>query len=308
MGTIRKLKTSIQEDQKLSRMLIRSGRHSVLLDLDGDHMPDIALFDLNQDGDSDALAVDLTGNGEFNFYLIDHDGNGIPDQISFFKDGGDAPVKSTFGPRVEAEMKQKVSQIHALMTAEDIVADQILDECSVARVLIPVYAKESKQHTQFMEALGRSAGTQVTEMGQKETLELDFGAVHLGVTSAHELDYGWDEENDFSLATRLVYGKTRFFFTGDAEGPRQRELLEEGDVACDVLKVPYHGREVEVSEEFLSACAPKIAWIPDSQEEPVGEAVVQYLKEQLGASVYRSAEDGDLTVRSDGERVWTAEE
>ena len=187
-------------------------------------------------------------------------------------------------------------------------ADQILDECSVARVLIPVYAKESKQHTQFMEALGRSAGTQVTEMGQKETLELDFGAVHLGVTSAHELDYGWDEENDFSLATRLVYGKTRFFFTGDAEGPRQRELLEEGAVACDVLKVPYHGREVEVSEEFLSACAPKIAWIPGSQEEPAGEAVVQYLKEQLGASVYRSAEDGDLTVRSDGERVWTAEE
>ena len=187
-------------------------------------------------------------------------------------------------------------------------ADQILEECSVARVLIPVYAKESKQHTQFMEALGRSAETQVTEMGQKETLELDFGAVHLGVTSAHELDYGWDEENDFSLATRLVYGKTRFFFTGDAEGPRQRELLEEGDVACDVLKVPYHGREVEVSEEFLSACAPMIAWIPDSQEEPAGEAVVQYLKEQLGASVYRSAEDGDLTVRSDGERVWTAEE
>ena len=68
-----------------------------------------------------------------------------------------------------------------------------------------------------------------------------------------------------------------------------RLLLEEGDVACDVLKVPYHGREVEVSEEFLSACAPKIAWIPDSQEEPAGEAVVQYLKEQLGASVYRSA-------------------
>lgn len=136
MGTIRKLKTSIQEDQKLSRMLIRSGRHSVLLDLDGDHMPDIALFDLNQDGDSDALAVDLTGNGEFNFYLIDHDGNGIPDQISFFKDGGDAPVKSTFGPRVEAEMKQKVSQIHALMTAEDIAADQILDALDALQMYI----------------------------------------------------------------------------------------------------------------------------------------------------------------------------
>ena len=65
---------------------------------------------------------------------------------------------------------------------------------------------------------------------------------------------------------------------------------------------------LSISERRKSATAPKIAWIPDSQEEPVGEAVVQYLKEQLGASVYRSAEDGDLTVRSDGERVWTAEE
>ena len=136
MGTIRKLKTAIQENDKLSRMLVRSGRNSVLLDLDGDKMPDIALFDLNHDGDSDALAVDLTGNGEFNFYLIDHDGNGIPDQISFFKDGADTPVKSTFGPRVEAEMRQKVSQIHSLLTADDMPADQILDALDALQMYI----------------------------------------------------------------------------------------------------------------------------------------------------------------------------
>ncbi|MBR1408667.1 MAG: MBL fold metallo-hydrolase [Clostridia bacterium] len=186
-------------------------------------------------------------------------------------------------------------------------ADQILEECEVARVLIPSYAKESKQHTQFVEALGRSSGTQVTEMKTKDVLELDFGEMHLGITAAHETHYGEDEENDFSLAARLTHGRTRFFFTGDAEAPRQLELLEEGDVACDVLKVPYHGRAVSCSAAFLSACAPKIAWIPDSEEEPANEALVQYLEETLGAEVYRSASDGDLTVLSDGERVWVKE-
>ena len=186
-------------------------------------------------------------------------------------------------------------------------ADQILEECGVAQVLIPSYAKESKQHTQFMEALGRSSGTQVTEMKAKDVLELDFGETHIGVTAAHETEYGENEENDFSLAARLAFGNTRFFFTGDAEAPRQMELLEEGDVACDVLKVPYHGRAVSCSAAFLSACAPKIAWIPDSGEEPASEALVQYLEETLGTSVYRSAADGDLTVLSDGERVWVKE-
>ena len=96
-------------------------------------MPDIALFDLNQDGDSDALAVDLTGNGEFNFYLIDHDGNGIPDQISFFKDGGDAPVKSTFGPRVEAEMK-KYFRPEFLNRIDDIIVFRALTEQDIEEV------------------------------------------------------------------------------------------------------------------------------------------------------------------------------
>ncbi len=136
MGTVRKLKSAIQENEKFSKMLVRSGRHTVLLDLDGDQVPDIGLFDLNHDGDCDAVAVDLTGNGEFNFYLVDHDGNGIPDEISFYQDGEETPVKSTFGPEVEEEMRQKVSYIHELMTNEDLAADLILDAIDALQVYI----------------------------------------------------------------------------------------------------------------------------------------------------------------------------
>jgi len=128
--------------------------------------------------------------------------------------------------------------------------------------------------------------------------------VKMTLTAAQKKSYGRDEENDFSLAVRLSYGDTKFFCAGDAEAPRQKELLEEGDVKCDVLKVPYHGRLVATSEAFLTEAAPKIAYITDDDEEPASEDVIRML-EQLGADVYSSREDGTVTVLSDGQNVWT---
>lgn len=181
-------------------------------------------------------------------------------------------------------------------------ADQILEELSVGQVIMPVYDKESKQYSQFLESLENSPGTQTVPMSARSEYRIASGGAELLVTAAHETDYGEDEENDFSLAVRMTYGKTRFLFPGDAEDARQRELLSEGDVACDVLKVPYHGRLVAASHDFLTAASPQIAFIPDSDEDAANETVVSILS-ALGCRVH-SARDGDLRVSSDGESVW----
>lgn len=180
-------------------------------------------------------------------------------------------------------------------------ADKILESVAVAQVLIPQYDKDSKQYNQFLEALEQSPSTQVTRMNAGEMLEFTFGDVRLNVTAAHQTAYGEDEENDFSLAARMTYGDTRFLFAGDAEDARQRELLEEGNVACDVLKVPYHGRLVDASAAFLSAAHPQIAFITDSDDEPASAVVIRLLEEQ-GTAVYRASEGG-ITVVSDGKGV-----
>lgn len=179
--------------------------------------------------------------------------------------------------------------------------DKILEDVGVKEVVMPVYAKESKQYTQFAEAL-EETDTKASRLkiGSEMTVTTDDG-VTMFITAAHKPSYGKDEENDFSLSVRLTYGETKFLFAGDAEDPRQRELLKEGDVACDVLKVPYHGRLVNASEEFLTEANPKIAFITDSEEEPASEKVIRIL-ENLGADV-RSAKDGDIAVVSDGKNV-----
>ena len=182
-------------------------------------------------------------------------------------------------------------------------ADIILEELDVGQVIMPTYDKESKQHTQFEEALAAVEGVEEIRMGRAETRMFDLEpGVTFTVTSAHEAGYGEDEENDFSLAVRLTYGDTRFFFTGDAENARQRELLAEGNVACDVLKVPYHGRLEASSQDFLTACGPEIAFNCDSDEEPASALVVDML-ETMGTKVF-CAKDGGLRVTSDGTRVW----
>jgi len=182
-------------------------------------------------------------------------------------------------------------------------ADKIIEDVGVKSIIMPVYDKESKQHTQFVEAIAEAGVPDVTQLvtGSETALDIEDG-LSLHITAAHKSFYGRDEENDFSLAVRMRHGDMRFFFAGDAEEPRQRELLEEGDVACDVLKVPYHGRLTKASEDFLKAASPKIAFITDSDEEQ-GSPIVTEILESLGADVH-SARNGDIAVLSDGKSVW----
>lgn len=182
-------------------------------------------------------------------------------------------------------------------------ADKILEEISVRQVIMPVYDKESKQHTQFMEALEALPDIQTFPMAIQSDMQMESpDGVKMSLTAAHQKSYGRDEENDFSLAVRMQYGDTKFLFAGDAEAPRQKELLEEGDIACDVLKVPYHGRLVSMSEKFLTQANPQIAYITDDEKDPANEDLIGML-EKLGAQVYSSREDGDVTVVSDGKTV-----
>ncbi|MFR5788139.1 MAG: hypothetical protein ACLUHE_14225 [Christensenellales bacterium] len=68
---------------------------------------------------------------------------------------------------------------------------------SVAQVVMPQYAKESKQYTQFRDALSQSPQTRVEILSAGSEWSADFGKTHLRVTAAERTDYGVDEENDF---------------------------------------------------------------------------------------------------------------
>ena len=177
-------------------------------------------------------------------------------------------------------------------------ADKLLESMPIERVYMPDYEGEGKQYEQFLEALADS-GAQATRLSENTMLEI--GGVSYAIDVANADNYGPGEENDFSLVTSARYGGVSFLFAGDAENPRLAELIEEGNLAHDVLKVPHHGRAEDLSAAFFTAVSPKYAIITSDADEREDAAVVAWL-EADGAQVYLTRK-GDVQCATDGTTI-----
>lgn len=131
MGTLRKLKIKMRLDHDWHKTLVRGSRNEILIDVDGDKQPDVAILDTTGNGDIDTVAVDLTGDGEFNLYVSDTDGNGIPDLVLLDEDGtGDVQVLG-MGQDVENAVLRAANAVRLAVIAGDYlseVLDAALDE------------------------------------------------------------------------------------------------------------------------------------------------------------------------------------
>jgi competence protein ComEC len=112
--------------------------------------------------------------------------------------------------------------------------------------------------------------------------------------------------NNNSLVFRLEYRGFRMLFTGDAGSEAEAHLLASGaDLGADVLKVGHHGSAYSSTSEFIRAVSPKIAVISVGRDNLFGHPARSTLEilEGVGARVYRTDEEGAVTLRSDGRRL-----
>jgi competence protein ComEC len=113
-------------------------------------------------------------------------------------------------------------------------------------------------------------------------------------------------KNNDSLVLRLGYGRNGFLLPGDVERPIERGMLAEDEIRrTDVLKVAHHGSRTSSTEDFVSAVQPVFAVISVGLDNSYGHPnrdVVERLR-QHHAVVYRTDQDGLITIRSDGRRL-----
>lgn len=131
MGTLRKLKLKMKTDRDFRKTLVRSPRNEILIDIDGDKEPDIALIDTNGNGDIDTIGVDLTGDGEFDLLIQDVNHNGIPDKIYFDVDGTGDLQEIASGDEVEERVIMAVNAVSQAIAMGEYVAEALdnrLDE------------------------------------------------------------------------------------------------------------------------------------------------------------------------------------
>jgi competence protein ComEC len=115
-----------------------------------------------------------------------------------------------------------------------------------------------------------------------------------------------EPKNNDSLVMRIRYGARTFLLCGDAERPIERRMLADGEIAhADVLKVGHHGSHTSSTPEFLDAASPEFAVVSAGYANSYGHPnrdVVERLIDRR-AAVYRTDEDGLITIHTDGKRL-----
>lgn len=121
----------------------------------------------------------------------------------------------------------------------------------------------------------------------------------------------YKDMNNYSVVVKLEYKKVSFLFMGDAETEVESKLLlNKTDVTADVLKIGHHGSNSSTSEEFLKAVSPKYAVISCGKNNDYGhphKETIEKLK-QLNIKYFRTDENGNILITSDGETIKTDQE
>ena len=130
------------------------------------------------------------------------------------------------------------------------------------------------------------------------------------LTLVAPLDAG-ESDNEDSLVNVLEYDEdgdgqpeARALLTGDAEAEAVEGVIDEvGDI--DVLKVAHHGSAGASSAEQLSVLSPQIALIGVGADNTYGHPTDEMLEllAQCHATVYRTDEDGDITLTFSGTSI-----
>src|SRR5665213_3409902 len=112
--------------------------------------------------------------------------------------------------------------------------------------------------------------------------------------------------NANSVVALVTFGKFAALFAGDAEAPTEAWLLSSNvELAASVLKVPHHGSRYASGLRFLRAVGARVAIISAGAGNDYGHPAPQTLERlaRSGASIYRTDQDGDVEIESDGQSI-----
>ncbi len=130
----------------------------------------------------------------------------------------------------------------------------------------------------------------------------------LGSAEVEVIEVSAENDND-SLVLLVTYKNTRFLFTGDIGGIKQSDIVKKYMNGSDerfkinLIKMPHHGGHAEYL--LIRTFKPDYAVISvgsgNQYDHPFPETVS--MLDQADVKVYRTDQNGDITVKSDGEKL-----
>jgi competence protein ComEC len=130
-----------------------------------------------------------------------------------------------------------------------------------------------------------------------------FGNARIRVL--HPPDPDWERpriRNDDSVVLEVTCGDVALLLTGDVSADVEREIAPKVTPArTRILKVAHHGSRTSSSAALLDAWRPQIALISAGRGNTFGHPTPEVIQrlESIGARIYRTDRDGQVTVESD---------
>lgn len=169
-------------------------------------------------------------------------------------------------------------------------------------VILPDLEKDTKTYQDVLKVI-KDKRKSITYPVAGTAYEL--GNAEFTIIAPAAEDYG-DNWNDYSVGILLQFGENRFIFTGDAEEDAEQDMIAENiDLSADVLKAAHHGSDTANTMPFLEEVNPKSVVIScgagNSYGHPRAGAMNNF--RSIGASVYRTDEQGTIVAVSDGKEI-----
>jgi competence protein ComEC len=248
---------------------------------------------------SDRLSVTVLDVGQGDAILVE-----TPSGNRVLVDGGpgEALLKSALGRHLPFH-DRRIDLVALSHPQSDHVGGlpAVLEDYEVGTVLRTSQAPESGVGRAWQTLLA-STNSEVLEATRGRSVDLGDG---VRLTVIHPSSFTTGTLNDSSLVLRLTYGDFSMLLTGDLGADGEASLRRSGtDLESTVLKVGHHGSRSSTSAEFLAAVDSSVAVISVGGDNRFGHPAPETVERLSEIPSYRTDEDGDITISTDGTSVW----
>lgn len=182
---------------------------------------------------------------------------------------------------------------------------KILEEFPTEEVIIPPLTKEAIPLTYFFEDfVDVIEEKNITLTEAKVGMKGKIGDAEWRIISPTKCDEG--NLNNCSVSIILKHGRNNFCLTGDSEEEAEKTMAYSGVTEdVDVFKAAHHGGATSNTELFLTMIRPEIVVISCGEDNSYGHPNPEVLKrfETYADEIYRTDEDGNVVIESDGEEL-----
>jgi competence protein ComEC len=184
---------------------------------------------------------------------------------------------------------------------------EVLKRYKVENILWTGIVRNTFEYEEWLKLIKKEkANVFIAKEGQK----VNAGKVILNVLYPFDNLTGqeFENSNDTSIVNRLTFGQNSFLFTGDISQAVEKELVTHSSqfLKANVLKVAHHGSKTSTAAEFVATVLPEVSVISSGKNNRYGHPHQEVLETlaNYGIMVLRTDELGDITISSDGSKLF----